>query len=264
MEALRQRLIRYRDVAQENTAAAVESLTFDERTDFMLWSSLVREGRTALVEHGLSKGYIGDLETLAQRALSAGNTDILRMAGMQYPSLYATAVAQGSQIKFEWLEMNGVPMDRASPRVCTAAARAGNLRILRMCVQRGFAAGRATVNASRDLAIVKYLVEEAGVPLEAGMLTRHAKAGRDDIVRYMVGRRCPVDAAFIDVLVRTKNKAMLAWIREHGVPWRASFFAPAAARGCEEMITWLHAHGCPLDRTILTCSPAISDLLDRL
>jgi hypothetical protein len=114
-------------------------------------------------------------------------------------------------------------------KLCSYAARAGHLGMLRWLRSRGAAWDATTCIAA---------AEESRVPL----------------LKWARAHGAPWDARVFKRAVQNGDPMVMATLYEMGAPWDGRACKVAAARGCLETLRWLRNKGCPWDDRVMVAA----------
>ncbi|PNH05989.1 Ankyrin repeat domain-containing protein [Tetrabaena socialis] len=157
--------------------------------------------------------------------------------------------------RLQWLRQRGYGL---TPEVAVAAAKGGNVDVLRLVLAEGVKVGKEAAEeaiqraaCAGHAAFLRALLHGRACKPEnlRGAALAAANAGHLSVLEFLVEVLDAADVLSEGVLkaaVRSGSMELLAWLHGRGCPLDASMFAVAAECGSEEQLEWLVARGCPM------------------
>lgn len=156
----------------------------------------------------------------------------------------AAAARLGNLSVLKFAYENGCPWDKST---CTEAATADSLACLKYARERGCPWGASTCAAAAgagNLAILSY-AHEQGCPWDEKTCRNAAYGGHLQCLRYAHEQVCPWDSRTCTAAAFSQSSACLAYAHKNGCPWNEEVIKEATWHGRIECLRYALENGCP-------------------
>jgi hypothetical protein len=172
---------------------------------------------------GLKSSTNGYYQLVAGRYGTAASLAAARELGMRPSPATLLGAVEGNQLAVvQLLNAQGCSY---SWSVAEAAAKRGDMQILRWLRERGCAWNNVTILrcavASGSVEMTAWVKQQPGVVCDEHTMTAAAKMGYTAVCECLHADLCTWNADACDAATRNNHADTLRWLHEHGCPWCA-------------------------------------------